>query len=845
LSAQKVLAPAWWGAATIATRVGGRDDASMMAGLSPALVRVRSDGRARRVTWVLAVVVVGVLGGGLLATVAAARRTSTAYDRLRQSSAAPDLVVTPAPCPEEEDQEKCRTSSGVALRSLSDVPGVRGAASFNLYSGVFSMAGGRVLQPECETGSGEMGVLSPLGKPFGVPVQRPVVIEGRAADPGRFDEVVVGVSTRDVGVRVGDTIEADVGEFCPEEGSPRRTRVDLHVVGVVADTMGVRPEFGQYVRTVYATAAFATWATAHDLAERPLAFVRLDPGTTAGSVIGSGGPLSVAFSADQQREAMQRSIWPDTLVLLLIAGLGTALVLLVVAPAMVRAERNVLRDATLLRTIGFTRADLRRIGFLYGVAVAVPAAVLAVLFAVFLSPLAPAGDAASFEPDPGLSADWTVLAPGAIAIVLVTVLLTTITAGVRPRTLASGGRRPLGSRLADGLHVTPTGRLGVRFAFDAVTGRPATGAARLTTQVLGVAAVAGALMFVGSLTVLRSTPRLIGWNWDAAVFGSDRTEDLAAALRSTPGVERISVGTFFSPGPEGLLLGERRVPSWVVSLETGPSSVPFSVIDGRTPTADHELLVHPDLLRRLGVHVGDTTTVRLQERFGGATSELTIVGTGVLPLDAQQFKSAAGMTYRGLSALLPDGGADEVRPEIITFDVAGSLDLGSLRQRLADSGLIEAADLVTGDVRLGSDLVAGLTVDDVDSVPRVLAVLAAVLAGGVLANLIVARRREWSHELAVHRALGFTASQTRRAVVAGAALLALSAAAIGIPIGVVAGRLAWLTYAADLGVKPEAAIPWPWLGIVLVASVGIGATAGYVSGWVVTRRGLTQTLRAE
>ncbi len=791
----------------------------------------------------MAVVFVGLVGGGLLAAAAAERRTSTAYDRLRRLSAAPDLVIGGAECSDSASQAACAASSERALRELPEASGVRGAAIFELFSGVFATARGAELQAECQTGSGEVTVAAPTGTSSGEPVQTPVVIEGRAADPLRPDEVVIGVATAEDGVGVGDTIVAELGEFCPEPDSPPRTRIDLRVVGVAADVVGLRPGFGEYVRAIYATPAFETWARQTGLPGVLAAFVRLEPGATADTVIGDGKPLSVVFAGDSLREAIERSVNRDALALLLIVGLGAALVLLVVGPAMVRAERAVLDDSSILRTIGFTRGDLLRLGLLHGLAVGVPAALVALLVAFLVSPVAPVGDAASFEPSPGLSADWTVLAPGAIVVVATTILFTTFAAGVRALTRSRSARRSVGSWLAESLSVSPVGQLRVRFASDTVTGRAVSGMGGLITQIVAVAAVAGALTFTAGSTRLHSEPRLVGWNWDAFVLAGERTSDLAVALRSAPGVERLSLGTYFTPGPEGFTLGAGRVASWVLSLEAGPSSVPFTVIEGRSPTGDHEVLVHPDVLDALGAHIGDTTSVDLSESLGGAAMDVTIVGTGVLPLDGGQFRSASGMTFAGLSALLQAGGAATVIPEMVVLDLAASVDPSEFRNRLLDLGFANDDILLSDDARVGTEVVSGLNLDDPVVVPRALAILAAVLGASVLGLLVVARRREWDREIAIHRAVGFTASQTQRAVVTGAALLALFVVVIGVPIGVAVGRIAWLTYAASLGVKPEAAVPWPWLGLVVAGALCVAVVAAAAAEWAARRRGPLRSLR--
>jgi hypothetical protein len=821
----------------------GWDDRGVVGPFGPALALARADARRRWRTWIVAVLVVGGLGGGLFAVLAGARRTASAYERLSAASAAPDVVVAPASeC--TDSMAVCQARSASALQQLETHEAVRGVAYVTVLSGVFTLGDGRVYQEECDTGSGEAGVLTPTSKPAGEAVERPVLLEGRAADPTKVDEVVVGIAAHASGARVGDTLVADLGEFCPDDESPPRVRVDLHVVGVVADTIGLRPELGQFLRTIYGTSALDAWARARHHPGFPAALVRLAPGATAETLLDIDPPLFAQLDGQSQRAAIERSVDPDTLVLLLMAGLGAALGLMVIAPALMRAERDLVRDAPTLRSIGWTRRDLAFLGLVHGVAVAVPAVVVAMAVAVALSPTMPVGDAAAFEPTPGVSVDWVVLGPGAVVLLLATVGLATLTARARHGAAVVDGPRATGTRVADRLRVPPVGRLGARFACDAVAGRVASGAGRVITVVIAIVGVVGALTFSAGLADLKRSPRLVGWNWDAMAVAGAHTSDLAAALRESPGVERVSVGTYFTPGSEGFSIGASSEPSWLMSLEDGPSAVPFTIIDGRSPSGDREVMVHPRLLDTLGLQIGDRTTVQLAPELGGTVMEVTVVGSGVLPVDAQQFEEAVGMTYDGLSELFGALGAEPVEPEVVVVDFAPSADVGAINARLMADGLIDE-DLISADgAALGSRLVAGLTVEGVDDVPRVLAALAAVLAVGVLLHLLAARRREWRRELALHRAIGFTRGGVRAAVGLGGGLVGLLAVVIGVPIGVMVGRRSWLLYADDLGVKPEATVPWAWLAVVAVGAIGVAAACAAIAG-ALDRKPLAEVLRAE
>ena len=95
-----------------------------------------------------------------------------------------------------------------------------------------------------------------------------------------------------------------------------------------------------------------------------------------------------------------------------------------------------------------------------------------------------------------------------------------------------------------------------------------------------------------------------------------------------------------------------------------------------------------------------------------------------------------------------------------------------------------------------------------------------MLALGALASLVHALavgRRRLRRELAVLRSIGFSGRQVAAAVVAQAVALTGAGLAVGLPLGIAAGRWLWLLFADELGVvgDPVTSIPF------LVAAVPV------------------------
>ena len=119
-----------------------------------------------------------------------------------------------------DDVVRCMAEADETLPRIAGRRGRGGDFSLlDAYVGVFTEKGGPVLQRECDTGEGELSVLAPrTGSAHGA-VLRPVVLEGRAPDPTRADEVTANLAAAGMGIHVGQTISASIGEFCPEDAS--------------------------------------------------------------------------------------------------------------------------------------------------------------------------------------------------------------------------------------------------------------------------------------------------------------------------------------------------------------------------------------------------------------------------------------------------------------------------------------------------------------------------------------------------------------------------------------------------------------------------------------------------
>ena len=106
----------------------------------------------------------------------------------------------------------------------------------------------------------------------------------------------------------------------------------------------------------------------------------------------------------------------------------------------------------------------------------------------------------------------------------------------------------------------------------------------------------------------------------------------------------------------------------------------------------------------------------------------------------------------------------------------------------------------------------------IGSTPVVLAVGLALGATVALALTLAASVRRRRRDLALLKTLGFTQRQLSAAVAWQATVTAVVGVAVGIPLGVVAGRQLWTLFAHNLNAVPDPTVP-----ALSVALVGLGA----------------------
>ena len=827
-------------------------------------------------TWrgLLAIVVVGgLLGAVALGALAGARRTASAYSRYLASTNASDAMVNiPGLVP------------GIPVTRpmtlISRLPGVSQSA---VYIGMdaYPVVGGRVddaFQTNDVTGT----LSSSSFGADGFSQDKMTVLAGRLPSTGSTSQVVLtpGIAAR-FGVGVGDAVTylfsngGNPSPGIPRVGPVRRT---FRVAAIVA----VPPVLTDQSDTVNAT-VLPPGATRQLIAYYQFGWVgvRLDRGADgipelqhhlarlAATVeqqipqpfraeLGGGLTFNISSSAIIH-DQVQQAIRPQALALAIFGGIAGLAMLVLVGQGLARFISRAGGDISVMRGLGATRAQVTLTVGLPACSAVIGSVILAVAGAIALSPLAPVGPIRQFDPDRGLRADALVLGGGsAVLIVLLFAALALIaTQAVRHPGDRTATRASNVARVAAAAGLPASAVVGSRNALEPGSGRQtAPVRASLIGSVAAVTAVAVAVVFGASLNGLITHPAQYGWNWGVLIqaeggYGNWTPGALAKLIDGQPEVTGWSeLG--FSSVPLGR--GGTVVPILGVQRHSGVVEPPTT--SGHSINGSGQIELGTVTMRQLGVHVGQT----IPAGAGPHRTWLTVVGTVTLPSfgvarsDHVSLGRGAMMSEDELLTVLGVTPAEmkqaqvssQAAPSAVAIDLAPGTT-GSQRARLVSRITSANPDGTPGGTYQLTQFKAAAieNASQMGGQPLALALGLAAAAVLSLAVTVLADVRRRRRELALLKALGMTRRQVR-AIVAWQTSITLGIAVlIGIPLGIVAGRLAWRAFAGSLGVAPVTVVP------VLIAVVGAAALliAGNVltsaPGAIAARTSPSIALRAE
>ena len=789
-----------------------------------AVTWLRLDLRRRWRSLVVLALLVALSAGVVLTAVAGARRGDTAFDRLWVRTLPATATVLP-------------NQPGFDWSKVAALPGVTAVGLFSVYYGasVEGMDGVDLGFPPANAGVFQT-------------IERPVVLAGRMADPGRADEAAASPHFMTAHhLQVGDAVTVHLSTpaqaaegIDASQTPPAGPRVTLRIVGVIRTPFGLDSP-GDSGGMIPTYAFFEKYRA--DI---------LGPGSNPPTFVNalirlSGGEAAIpAFKAALARVTGRSDIdvWDNYATFggpvkrvsayeaacLLAFGLAALLAaLILVGQAVARYASAAMAELLVLRAVGLTRWQAAASVALGPALAAVAGATLGTGAAIVASQWMPFGEASLAEPNPGNSADWLVLGVGwAAAVLLVTAGAAVIawTALSAARSAEPARRSPvLAAAAAAGLPVPAV--VGARFALESGRGRSAVPVRpAIAGAVAGVLGVLAALTFSAGISDAVANPARFGQTWQVGtLYGVDgqapaRPNVVDRAVAADPDVAGyldIRIG--------GAQSGLVSIESFTYAPVDG-KQLPVVLNAGRMPASPAEIALAPTTARSL--HAGVGSVVRLTG--GAAARPMTVSGIAFVPAGPHNsYDQGAWLTPGGYDRLFAGahyaykfiGAVMSLRPGANAAAVASRLDASVAR-----------ATHVQGITFTPPAPLPVAELEDVSVLPLALGGFLALLALGAVGHALIIAVRRRRHELAVLRTLGMTGPQSRLVVVTQATVLAVIGLALGIPLGLAVGRAVWrvvadftpLAYHSPLAVLP----------LVLIAPVTLLA-ANLLAAWPARR----------
>jgi putative ABC transport system permease protein len=799
---------------------------------------LRAEVRRRWRTWLMLTLIAGLFAGAVQAAAAGARRTDAAYPSLVAWSQPPDALVLSFP-------DQSRTFAKVSLAAAARLPQVTESAI---------MASFTVAEPA------DVGIWAPEGNAVPDRFWHRKILAGRLPDPARPDEVNISFTVAQASrLGVGNVLRAAL-----LTAAGRLAWFSFRIVGIDAAPAEFPPQPGPGSDIVWATPAFYRKHLS-DLHVYPGAALRLRHGAADLPAVQqeiSGlahGKVPYVYLLGPQAANTQRSIHLQAVALWLLCGLLAVMGLLVLGQLLARLSFHDGVEYSTLLALGMSRRALFAVGLGRAAAVGAAGGALGALLAVLASPALPVGLAGLAEPQPGIHADGIVLGLGVAGTVLATMAgaawpawraagagraRARAAAGTAGTAAAGGwaasapGRSPrLASAATAGIG-SVTAVIGLRLALQPGAGRTAVPVrSTIASAVVGVAALTAALVFSASLGNLLATPRLYGVTWDAYVSNLNH-DGMSEAVRGAAADPTVAA---WAEGSSGIPLTIGGVGVGGIALLPGHNGSLMPVLtQGRLPRGPSEIVLGERTMATAGGHLGETVSVSL-ENF--RPHLLKIVGTAVFPSldDTLSLGRGAALTLAGTQSLLPPGLS------------LPPLDTLFVRFRpSAATGQAQLDSFAAREARLGPFLTVGpatpadvVNFGRVQRLPLLLGGALSLLALLTIAHLLLTSVRRRRRDFAVLRTLGFTRWQVRGAVSWQAGALTGAALGIGIPAGILCGRLAWRVFADELGIVPVAVVPLATLSVLVPVALALALAIAAVPGESAARARAAHILRSE
>jgi MacB-like periplasmic core domain/FtsX-like permease family len=813
----------------------------------------------RRGGYLTLVLLIGLIGGVAMGSLAAARRTQSSFATFLASTRPSDLSLT--------------VQGPNLTRKLERLPGVQRVEAALLSLNAFPLTRtGAPIIPRAFSSSEAAPIGSIDGEYFDQ--DRVTVTSGRMARPDREAEfVATAQAARLLGWHVGEVIPMGFYTNAQAPSSKPLRRLRMRLVGIVVLNNEVVLDdvdrFPAYVLfTPALTRPFITGPEDVSYGLRLAEGPRGVPAAEQEIIRALPNGVTYQFHVTSVVEGqVDRTVRPEAIALAVFGAIAMLAALLISAQVIVRQLQGASEETAVLRALGASRWVVMGDGLFGVLGAVVLGSLLAAGVEVGLSPLSPLGPVRSVYPKPWPAVDGTVLGLGLLTLIagIGAVAVALAARSAVPRRPGAATRASRGSglaRVAAAAGAPVSAVTGVRFALEPGHGRTAVPVrSALFGAALAVAIVAATLTFGSGLTTLVSHPPLYGWNWSYALEGGPVPPQTLSLLRHDRLVAAWS-GVSFTD----VQIDRQTVPVIVTSTH---AQVTPPILAGHPPEADNQIVLGAATLAQLHKRVGDTVLVSYGAPGDAPVyippTPLVIVGTATLPAVGSPQTLHPSM---GTGALIPAGIEP---PEMTKFlrrpnptlngpaavfvrlrnGVTPAAGLRSLR-RIAYAGT-RAFQALPSSLYNGQDVNVlpvqyPAEIENYRSIGAAPAFLAAGLAAGAAAALgltLIASVRRRRRDLALLKALGLTQRQLASCVAWQSTVAAAAGIVAGIPAGVALGRWLWILFAHQIYAVPRATVPAPSLVYVGLGALALAGLVAALPGIYASRTPVALVLRTE
>jgi len=827
-------------------------------------------GLARRFTGYLSVVLlVGLVGGLAMASVAGARRTASSFPTYWASTNPSTVGLFTA-----FDDPSIGLTNGynpALLKKIDRLPYVEHQATGLIFDGNINLDAIKGIRYHLKPAEAPPTFTGSVNGEYATQ-DRVTLVAGRLANPNRANEAVMNAEAAEaLGIHIGSVIRipfyTDAQVQLPGIPPPHLVAV-VKIVGEVvsprtiiqsdASALGsamviFSPALSRVLapQCTYASETFLTLRGGERNAKRVFAEIaKIFPQAGAVPTESTSGFVPT----------VQQAIEPEALALGVFGGVAALAVLLIAGLMVARLLRVGAEEVNTLRALGADKAMV--IGDeAAGLLVALLAgSLLAVGVAVALSPLAPLGPVRPVYPDRGFNADWTVLGWGFLCLLVVMTFALLVLARREVRRAIAPSisdlwqheSRLLRSAAIASLPIAAT--TGIRFAVDPGKGKSAAPVrSAMLGAVLAVAVLVSTLTFGASLDGLVSHPALYGWNFNYALLsGFAGQEDLPAPqitklLDHDHDVAEWSAVNFI----KGVKLDGQRE---AAMTQVPNAEVTPPLLTGHGLEANNQIVLGGATLRLLHKRLGDTVTLS-----NGLTkpTRLTIVGTATFPAFQGGNGSAATGMGAGVLVSPKDFPASLLNlqqsaipgPNAILVRVRDGVSLKSAYRSLLNIGKkINALPNESGSAGGVVSVLRPIEIVNFRSMGTTPTIFAGALALGAVVALALtlgASVRRRRRDLALLKALGFTSRQLATAVGYQATVAAIVGVIVGVPVGVAVGRELWTLFARSIDAVPSPTVPVLSTVLVALGALVFANLVAALPGRLAARTPTALVLRAE